>query len=370
MARLQQKRGVLKSKSRKLMALCACGVLALSSGSAFADPLAAAQFLQTLDDGSAQPSSNAVSCSAAQKTGGSSVEHRILLLSESQLCATFECPKESQAIPTALTDVCVAPKHETMDACREAGTNLKDVLQTNNPLAWTVADAKAQGAGVTRTLTLKKEDLPFTDKSFFVGCQASGQPQSPCQVDITVKARSSSVDDKNVVTCAYGAESNPSALQVQITKENNTLTIACGKNGTIKPAIYQDRYCEDEKLSQCSRSYKDILPRFDSSWWTKEGHAASADTLKLTIPREGFPAEEQMFYVGCAPMSKGGSQKVSDVADVEEDDSHASLKGQSTCRVHVTVRASGSALPASSTALIAAGGFGAAFLAGLFADVF
>ncbi|PFH37042.1 SAG-related sequence [Besnoitia besnoiti] len=334
MARPQQRRGGFTVKARKLMALCAGGVLLLSSGSAFADTLGGGLLARKLSEGSPLSPPEIVTCSAPAKQRGAVVERHTVVLSESKLSTTIKCPPGGKSVPTELSQVCYPLNQESFESCKSSGTVLKELLETNNPVAWAEPEPKSEPA--TRTLSLTKEDLPFADKSFFVGCDKSEAPNTPCQIDITVRARSSTVD-KNVVTCAYGAESNPRALQVRITKENNTLTIACGKNGTIKPAIYQDCYCEDEKLSQCSRSYKDILPRFDSSWWTKEGEAPAAETLTLTIPKEEFPAEEQKFYVGCALISQGDDQRVSAVSEGIREENEASAKGPTVCKVLVTV---------------------------------
>ncbi|KEP61407.1 UNVERIFIED_CONTAM: SAG-related sequence protein SRS15A [Hammondia hammondi] len=91
-------------------------------------------------------------------------------------------------------------------------------------------------------LELQGSDLPFCDKSSFVGCDrgADGKAVEPndseSKVNVIVQARPSSVDDKNIVTCAYGKDSNPQPLKVEMTTEKNTLTLHCGSKASIKPA--------------------------------------------------------------------------------------------------------------------------------------
>ncbi|PFH37037.1 SAG-related sequence [Besnoitia besnoiti] len=358
MARLQQKRGGFKSKSRKLMALCACGVLAVSSGSASADTLTESLLPRSLNEDSAQSSSNVVSCSAIG-INRNSVDHREVVLAEGQLSAAFECPAENQAVPADLEKVCDSSKDETLTTCKTKGRNLKDVLQTSNNAKWTKEGPQSKSSGEKRTLQLEDSDLPFTDTYFFVGCQNSSSNKD-CQVDITVKARSSSVAE-SVVTCAYGSDSNRSTLTVEMTQEKNTLTLACGKAGSITPESYNANYCEDDTLKPCKKSYRDILPKFEDTWWTKETKEGSP--VVLTIPKEGFPESDQEFYIGCTPRPTGGDETTS---RAEEGAESPTDKAPTPCKVHVTVKAAGAASAAPSIArAAAAAASGAIGVAGL-----
>ncbi|PFH37036.1 SAG-related sequence [Besnoitia besnoiti] len=268
-----------------------------------------AELRRNLSEAALQPP-QVVSCTVADHTRGRTAGVNSVVLSAKQLSTTLQCGTGATAVPVLLTDVCYPPDQENVEACKAAGTNLRELLQATNKVTWTTTTLpEPSEKRDSRTLELTLDDLPYSDTTFFAGCRSTEREKQTCKVDITVLARSSSVD-RNVVACAYGAESNPRALKVQMTEENNTLTIKCGKDGTIQPANYKDRYCEDEKLSPCSRSYKDILPRFDSPWWTKEGETA-APVLKLTVPREDFPVEDQTFYVGCTTNAKNVAEKAS-----------------------------------------------------------
>ncbi|PFH37043.1 SAG-related sequence [Besnoitia besnoiti] len=369
MAGLGRFRGGLKSKTRKLMAFCAGGILFVASTKTFADALDEGPLPQSSPADSTQYPTNLVSCSLTGDEEQDTLVRRTVALSEGQLSTTFQCGKADRAVPELLTEVCKPSKEGTIDACDEKPTSLTDILQTTTTVAWVKMETPTEGKGETRTLNLTKQDLPFTDKSFAVGCKTTSQPTVACQVDVTVKARASSVD-KNVVTCAYGAESNPRALEAEMTEENNTLTIKCGKDGNIKPATEGGHYCEDEKLSQCEKSYKDILPSFDSSWWTKEGDAPATETLTLTIPKEEFPAEEQKFYVGCSP---GEGDKTIPVSRSQEANGNVipASRGLTDCKVLVTVKAESSVSPSRSMIQAASAASGvAATLAYLAASCF
>ncbi|PFH37041.1 SAG-related sequence [Besnoitia besnoiti] len=373
---VQRQRSGFRAKARKLVALCVGGVLLLSADSqALAGKLEEGSLRREVVGG--QGPSGPSAAELCRATTGSHSEERSpsegsdpkrlsVTLSKEHLTTTVECVgAQTQPVPTAVEDACVATA--TLDLCATSGKKtLQAILEAPDKIAWTKTDTPVSGQGEGRILRLKEADLPFADKHFFVGCETSNPQKKTCKIDITVKARASSVD-KNVVTCAYGAESNPRALEAEMTEENNTLTIKCGKDGNIKPANYQDRYCEDEKLSPCSRSYKDILPRFDSSWWTKEGEAPAAETLTLTIPKEEFPAEEQKIYVGCAPSSEGGEEKA--LNDKEEEPENVRTDPK-LCRVLVTVRAGSAATTLRSSVLGTAAVSSATVVAGLLFYVF
>ncbi|PFH37044.1 SAG-related sequence [Besnoitia besnoiti] len=362
----QARRGAFSSKAGMLIALCACVVLVISSSSDAAELLQDELLPRSLSSNSQQPSANVVSCTIPEARGSLSPPNSIVL-SATKLSTTLQCEQGATAIPVQLSEVCHHPEQPSVEECKKNGTNLRELLQTSNNLEWVQSQPPIGGKGDERTLQLAVTDLPYRDTTFFVGCESNVKRSQACQVDITVKARSSSVDDKNVVTCAYGAESNPRALPVEMTEENNTLTIVCGKDGTIKPPTDERHYCEDKNLEKCGKSYKDILPRFDSSWWTKEGESRAS--VKLTIPRGDFPAEEQTFYVGCAPSSKEQSQKVSNASDAEEGDGQTSIEGLTTCVVQVTVNAASSTSSASPAVLTGSAFFGVAGVAG-FAPLF
>ncbi|PFH37039.1 SAG-related sequence [Besnoitia besnoiti] len=361
MARLQQRRGGLKSKGRKWMALCACGVLALSSGSAFAEMREAEQVLQTLDEGSAPSPNNVVLCSVAGARTEDNIEHHNVELAEGKLSTAFQCASGTNAVPAEPTQVCVY-KSQTLAKCNSGGTSLTQLLGTSNNVTWTKesVDLQPKNKAERRTLQLTASDLPFTDTYFFVGCQNSSSNKD-CQVDITVKARSSSVAE-NVVTCAYGSDSNRSTLTVEMTQEKNTLTLACGKAGSITPESYDANYCEDDTLKPCKKSYRDILPKFEDTWWTKETKEGSP--VVLTIPKEGFPESDQQFYVGCILNPVGGND-ISSRAD--QPAPSPADKVPTPCKVHVTVKAAGAASAAPSIARAAtAAASGAVGFAGLF----
>ncbi|PFH37032.1 SAG-related sequence [Besnoitia besnoiti] len=343
-------RGTFKSKACHVMAFCVGGVLLMASGNALPDP-SRDEFLRQNVAGEEGPQLNLLCRVTSSGRAGGDAPLKVTL-SDDQLTTTLLCGDGSQAVPTDLETVCNPKEVQTVQDCQSNGTvQLKTLLGSPRDIKWS---KQGQSGNVSQSqtweLTLREEDLPFTDKEFFVGCQkgAKGAGQTTCKVDVTVKARDSEKDD-NVVTCAYGSESNFETVDVEVTREHNTLTVACGKDGTITPKAYDAYYCEDATLKPCAKSYKDILPAFQETWWKQEGGENAP--LKLTIPKEGFPAEDKTFYVGCSPKSSTDPVKVSRGGEGETDATPA-IKGPTTCKVMVTVKAGSASLAASATKVI------------------
>ncbi|PFH37034.1 SAG-related sequence [Besnoitia besnoiti] len=287
----------------------------------------------------------------AQSKDGAAAKTLSVTLSKDQLTTTLECGGEgSTAVPRSMEEGCVMGTEATVDTCSSQGTKqLSKLLETSSSVKWTAAQGSgAEFKGEARTLKLKEDDLPYTDKTFFVGCKSKNPPEGTCQVNVTVKARLSTVDN-NIVTCAYGADSNPRPLEVEMRDGNNTLTLACGKDGSIVPTSYVTNYCEDDTLKPCKKSYRDILPKFEDTWWTKETKEGSP--VVLTIPKEGFPESDQEFYIGCTPRPTGGDETTS---RAEEGAESPTDKAPTPCKVHVTVKAAGAASAAPSIARAAA----------------
>ncbi|PFH37046.1 SAG-related sequence [Besnoitia besnoiti] len=323
-----------KPKARKFLTVCVGGVLMLSGEAAHGHPLQEGRLLRSGDGHDAQNLGVVVHCPVSNSDAAAPDP---VTLSSEALTTTLYCNGAGNTkVPSGATEVC-APQLETLATCT-SGTKstLQTLLGTSYSIEWKKMDPPPEDQGEAWMLKLSDPDLPFKDAKFFVGCQNSSRAPAECKVDITVKARRSSVAD-NAVSCAYGSDSNPNALNVEITQEKNTLTLTCGEDGVIKPATDEGHYCEDEKLEKCEKSFQDILPKFDNQWWTKKGQPPAA--MKLTIPREDFPSEEQKFYIGCSPKSTDVEPKAS---VLEGDGAQAPSTGPTTCRVLVTVKAAGS----------------------------
>ncbi|KEP67417.1 UNVERIFIED_CONTAM: SAG-related sequence SRS40A [Hammondia hammondi] len=388
-ARIQQRRGGLKSKARNLMAVCMGGVLLLSSGQAIADYLregALQRSLQDLSGGATQstPVFNGQIATCTLTDASSKVEGEPapgLTLSKEKLTATLQCSgKNNEKVPNSIEKVC-SPTFTaaTVASCKSSATaeqqqiTLRSLLGSSQNIVWNKSEVTPEELkeGEEWTLQLQESDLPLTDKAFFVGCDVNANqsevksPSTECKVDVNIKARPSFVADNNVVTCAYGKESNPEPLKVEMTTEKNTFTIQCGSEGSINPSTYVSEYCDPRgEVSKCTqKKFKGILPAFVESWWKSADENSSAT---LTIPVTDFPESEQQFRVGCVYKTEGisGSNSPGRAGNSVNAATNATT---SNCNVVVTVTPGSSA---SSYGQMITTIAGAAALMGLFAGFF
>ncbi|CBZ55762.1 SRS domain-containing protein [Neospora caninum Liverpool] len=382
-ARMQQRRGGCRSKARKLIAVCMGGVFLLCSRHAVADQPGEGALSRTLEvpSGSATMDEPAFTGQEAtcELTGGSrgrvgSPTATGLTVSKENLTATLRCTgANNSVVPTDAKNVCVATVNDpTVAKCESHSddgsrrqTTLQSLLGTANEIQGKITGASSDSQGQIWTLNLQESDLPLTDKAFFVGCvEQAGDRRAvkvECKVDVNVTARPSAVGENNLVTCAYGKNSNPAPLKVEMTTENNTLTLQCGSEGILHPTTYETRYCDPEEadLKKCNeKDYVGILPSFVESWWTNADAKTSAT---LTIPVTEFPESEQKFRVGCVPNTTNSQGPDAATKARENDDSEADAT-TSNCSVIVTVKSGSSA---SSTCQMVATVSGAAALLGL-----
>ncbi|PFH37040.1 SAG-related sequence [Besnoitia besnoiti] len=379
---VRRRRGDFTSKARKLMALCVSGVLLLTGGECVegrlqTEALVPRALQKVPEDQQETTLCRIVTPSASvdkSRTKSTDTDIHKVTLSKNQLTATVECVGQgSTAVPQKDDEACVVKPDANVSTCENDRKNtLQNLLQAKRKITWVDAkDPPDENQGKARTLELTEDDLPFTDKSFFVGCKsaAAGQLKSApaaaktCRIDVSVLARSSKVEE-NVVTCAYGAESNPRPLEVELTSRNNTVVVACGADGSIAPPSYNTHYCDDT-LQSCDKSYTDIFPKFDSTWWSGEAGKDDAP-VKLTIPKESFPVEDQRFYVGCSPKKNGDGSSGGSRAGAGPE-TQAPAASPTRCKVMVTVRAGAASSLASHSLHAVAAAAAASGLTGLFA---
>nr|CCA30043.1 SRS domain-containing protein [Neospora caninum Liverpool]CEL71256.1 TPA: SRS domain-containing protein [Neospora caninum Liverpool] len=392
-ARMEQRRAGFKSRARKLMALCMGGVLLVSSGKVAAEYLREGNLQRNLQGTPVAGNQNGpefegqvATCTLSGGRGGgggarnSNSATGALTLSKGNLTVTLKCSgQNNEAVPEDMRKVCSATKaDQTIATCKandteetEAGKQitLPALLGSTSSIEWKKKTTQDQNSGEEWTLELQETDLPLVDKAFFVGCDKKtnvehlrSDPKSDCRVDVNVKARPSSVADNNVVTCAYGKDSNPEPLNVEMTTDKNTLTIQCGSEGSLNPESYATQYCDPEgEVGSCTlKTFEDILPTFATSWWSK---GADSNSATLTIPQTDFPESEQQFRVGCIP--KDSSANSQDGKDSKQGAAQAAATTTSNCNVIVTVRSGSSA---SSSGQLVATIAGAAALTGLLVD--
>ncbi|PFH35656.1 SAG-related sequence [Besnoitia besnoiti] len=350
--RARRRRGGLMSKARKLVAACVGGVfLLITSRQVSVEALGSPQEQTPQSFEAPVFKDHTATCKLSSVSGASASAQSHLTLSEDQLAVTLVCQGGgATAVPDGPQTVCqeLSTKKErgTADDCTIAesitGTpvSLATVLAADSQAKWEKDTTTEGSSAVSRTLTIRNKDLPLTDTSFYVGCRKStGDNASKCKVPVKVLARHSSAET-NIVTCAYGANSNEFPVNVEITQERNTLTVVCGTEGSIHPQEYKTQFCEKEDLNACTKSYSEILPMFDEQWWAEEKDSS----VKLTIPSTHFPTQDQSFYMGCSPTkSENEESQVSSARAAGDAGSDTAL---STCKVLVTVKASGSSLSA------------------------
>nr|CCA30047.1 SRS domain-containing protein [Neospora caninum Liverpool]CEL71260.1 TPA: SRS domain-containing protein [Neospora caninum Liverpool] len=387
---MEQRRGGLKSRARKLMAVCMGGVLLLSGGVVAGDYLREGtrqRNLQAVSREATQTepvfSGQVATCTLSPGGDGASTGDdatSALTLSKDNLTATLKCSgKDYVAIPQKMTKVCAATVQDpSVKNCKtdpqgtENGNQvtLESLLGSTRSIEWTKTEATPnQNTGEEWTLELQEADLPLSDKAFFVGCDKNeahqllsleGKAAVDCKVDVNVKARPSSVTDNNVVICAYGKDSNPEPLKVEMTTEKNTLTVQCGSEGSLNPESYATQYCDLQgELENCTlKMFEDILPTFATSWWSK---ADDGNSAILTIPAAEFPESEHQFRLGCVPKTADSEQPDTAAKGGEKGESQTAAT-TSNCDVIVTVRSGSSA---SSSGQLVSAIAGAAAMTGL-----
>ncbi|EPR58095.1 SAG-related sequence SRS16A [Toxoplasma gondii TgCatPRC2] len=366
----QRRRGGFETKPRELIAFCMVGALLLSSGQAVARQLREENQDMSVEDShqTIEPSISGTraSCNFAAAGGAGALAaanaSSSLTLSKEHLKATLNCSGDGKnqisTIPKDLgTKVCdpSKPGNEsdgcTIQKSKLSGeaVELRSLLGANRSIQWTQADkvSRDEVSNTEWSLELLESDLPLTQKTFFVGCQkttsarsASVKLASTCTVTVNVEARASAAEG-NVVTCAYGKDSNTTLLEVDMTTENNTLTMDCGSEGTLSPETTSAQYCDPQStdLKNCTKKFVDILPKFVTDWWTK---ATSGNASTLTIPTTDFPESEQQFRLGCVPNAASQSDRKDGRVNQQPQAS-----APTSCSVLVTVKASSSASYAS-----------------------
>ncbi|CBZ49970.1 srs domain-containing protein [Neospora caninum Liverpool] len=362
------------------MAVCLGGVLLISGREVFGSGQSGGSLRRNLASQAAGPqtqtdvTTGVATCNVTSGGVGAPAT-ATLTFSQGSLTGTLQCLGETnKAVPENLQTVCdgytaTATLLEADTSSCQIGSHklgnkvtLGSILGTTPEVKWTRIGEEEHNSQVWR-LQLAETDLPLADKTFFVGCQKGASTDPSCKVTVNVNARPSAVDDTNVVTCAYGKDSNQKAVEVEMSQDKNTLTIDCGKDGSMQPAEFTSQYCspEGDTLEECSKAnYSDILPTFETSWWTEAENDSSPAVL--TIPKADFPGEDQRLLLGCAPKTTAAQNATKGSSQSE------SVK--TSCRVVVTVKAASSASSASFTSQTVAATAGATVLPALLAGSF
>ncbi|KEP61178.1 UNVERIFIED_CONTAM: SAG-related sequence SRS19A [Hammondia hammondi] len=369
----------LRSRAHKLMVIY-LGAVALLPG----EPAIAEKFVEgfqhrTLEKGPTKTQNGptfeggVAKCSLTPSDTGEITKHgaTALTLSIQNLTAKLECHGPmNQAVPLGLGVVCDPSQKGINGKCQFGASTggieamditLQRLLGTEKFVSWTEdAPYEHTSRGEKWTLNLTADDLPLEDTPFFVGCQedptSDDSAKNPsCVVPVHVEARPS-VQADNVVTCAYGHNSNKKPVEVEITSEKNAVTIECGDLGFVGSRNVATECCatDDPYGEECTgKNYTDVIPKLEASWVEKDGVTTS---VTLTIPVSGFPSKDLKIRLACLP------RKASIATDPET--TTGQFGAATSCNVIATVKTTRSASSAVSP-LWAVTASGAAAVAGL-----
>ncbi|KEP66965.1 UNVERIFIED_CONTAM: SAG-related sequence SRS31B [Hammondia hammondi] len=303
-------------------------------------------------------------CSASEKSTTCVCGDTTAAVSETELPAgasltvsrgtvSVTCPEKYKFVPEGKGKVCsVGSPPVSLEAC---STSTKDITELLNPAPTPAPQwvETVNGAGKTHSLTLPPANFPSTDKKFFVGClepaeagpskAKAAQAKTTCVVNVEVAAKKSTLKD-NVLTCAYGKESNNKTLLATLSSDSNTLTVDCGSEGQLQPSSespFSAILCDAEDCTVVV-NLTDVFLNFDESWLTVDKETGAA---KLVVPKGGFPEKNKTIMLGCSlKNAPSGSRQDPDTTTVEKP----------TCNVKVAISAaSTSAASAASSPLCA-----------------
>ncbi|PFH36813.1 SAG-related sequence [Besnoitia besnoiti] len=200
-----------------------------------------------------------------------------------------------------LTECTDAPK---------APIEVKSLLSGSPPVVQWEGGSNANGT--PKSLTIPDGNFPFVDERFIVGCLNDGRDKTECQVTVKIAAKLSTTEAQTV-TCAYGAQSNPTHQAVTITPALNSFTLVCGEKGEIVQKTFLQTYCPVSKgntpATSCTGKYYNILPAYNDGWWSGD----KTKSFTLTIPKDKFPEDAVTMMVQCqrsgaTPAAKAGPQ--------------------------------------------------------------
>ncbi|CBZ54532.1 SRS domain-containing protein [Neospora caninum Liverpool] len=263
-------------------------------------------------------------------------------LSEDQTVLQVSCKSNAQlqCAPEQLNGDKVCPATASkLNQCGSSNSSsasipLSDILvDPGKSVTWSRDTTESSDQCTTQQLTVPKQNFPYTDKKFVVGCVQKSGNTDQCTVTVTVAARASAKNGQTV-TCAYGTSSNKEPQTITLSPSQNAFTLVCGTDGEIVPSTYQQHYCDSSEngtTGDCQeRDYTSILTAYQDTWWQQTENSS----YTLQIPPTDFPEEPANIMVGCkkSKVSKRGQTSETEPSTV--------------CKVLVTIEAS----PNSSSA--------------------
>ncbi|CBZ50815.1 srs domain-containing protein [Neospora caninum Liverpool] len=258
-------------------------------------------------------------------------------LSATKSALQLVCQNDLKCAPEELTEKQVCPENTPdLKDCKRNGQTTQCVsvttLLTGNAeeVKWVQVTDQAN---TVKKMTIPKENLPYTDKKFIVGCLDQNKKNTKCKLTVTLEARES-VTENQTVTCAYGKTSNPTHQTVTLSPSQNSFTLVCGSEGEVLPTEYQNTYCVSQAgknaSAECSGNYTEVIPAYESNWWKEN---TSSHSFTLAIPEDGFPEEATKIMVGCQKKTSQPSKEKGEPA----------TESPTVCSVDVTIEGVASA---------------------------
>ncbi|PFH35536.1 SAG-related sequence [Besnoitia besnoiti] len=363
-------RGGFRPGGCKFAAMCLASALLITARHAVAEQLQQGLLRRASSEAEQLDPTETISTCQSTENGVGKPDRPDVTLSIENPTVTLVCEgRGNYLVPSDFMTVCEPNADEShsvqgsVDLCNVGGVSmgtpvsLLDFVYPEGKPRW--LPPAHRSVGESRTLHLDEFDFPLFDKSFNIGCgQTPENSKSECRMKVNVRARLSAVED-NVVTCAYGEHSNPKILNVDLTPQNNSVTVTCGSRGIIQQvsAAALSRSAEQGGKEEPSR----LLRGIDASWWTStDGLTHGA---KVAIPLSEFSTTNKYFYIGCAPATQKGQP--GSIA-YEPPEPVQTQSNTTNCIVKVTIKGvDASSLSASFRVNTAAAASGVAAVAAL-----
>ncbi|PFH36828.1 SAG-related sequence [Besnoitia besnoiti] len=277
---------------------------------------------------------------------GEGVQHLKATLSEEKTQLELVCNPTLTYAPEQLADSKVCPAGiQDLSKCKAkpnqgdpASLGLDTIFTgETDSVKWTPSPTPAESAKAM-VLKISKDNVPFTEKKFMVGCLKASADQ--CQVTVTIQARKTVMQERKVM-CAYGKDSNNSKQHqtITLTPSQNSFTLVCGADGDVLPADYNSHYCPvtetpTDAQASCSGDYASIFSTYNQNWWKADG----TKSFSFEIPADQFPEKDATISLGCRQKPSGDVNRHKTVSDVAET---------SVCNVDVTIGGTGAASSSS-----------------------
>ncbi|EPT28762.1 SAG-related sequence SRS29C [Toxoplasma gondii ME49] len=246
----------------------------------------------------------------------------VSLLYQVQHNITFAC-EEATPVPTTLISeehgLMVCAESMTPEEC-EANPAPLSAFLPGATKEWVTGDSVLTGLKIS----VPESQYPANAKSFRVGCRHNTKTGNTCMLTIHVEPRDPAVE-RQEARCSY--TENSTLPKIFVTKDSNTMTLACGPHGAPMPESYTENYCSTPDTCD-EKPFTSVIPGYLSKWFF--GDPKSPLGAMLRIPPEQIPSSPQIIYLGCTGPTDGEGPKYNCTVPVQlggEDPSEGSRPG-------------------------------------------